>query len=156
MRSYVRVGVAVLASYGAGFLGSIFITAGVAAWYAELAKPWFQPPAWVFAPVWLILYALMASALVIIWSRDPHAEEVRGWVPLYFAHLMLNAAWTIFFFGFHAILVAFVDVLLLLFSVMLLLFGAWEIDRRAAYLLMPYFAWVAFATVLNGAIWYLN
>jgi tryptophan-rich sensory protein len=77
-------------------------------------------------------------------------------VPLFFAHLLLNAAWTIFFFGFHAVLVALIDILILLCCIFLLICGAWEIDKRATYLLAPYFLWVLFATILNIAIWFLN
>lgn len=152
----MRAGIAVLACYGAGLLASIFISDGVGSWYDGITKPWFNPPNWVFAPVWIILYALMAAALTLVWARDPNAEHIRGWVPLFFAHLLLNAAWSMFFFGFHAVFVAMVDIGLLLFSVTLLVVGAWDIDRRASYLLMPYFAWVLFAAVLNVSIWYLN
>jgi tryptophan-rich sensory protein len=156
MRLLVRAGIAILASYGAGFVGSLFVSDGVRGWYATLDKPWFNPPDWIFAPVWFVLYALMAAALVIVWNKDPHAEEMRGWVPLFFAHLLLNAAWVVFFFGLHGLLVALIDILLLAFSVFLLMMGAWEIDRRATYLFIPYFAWISFATILNLAIWYLN
>ena len=156
MRTLVRVGIAVLASYGAGFLGSLFVSNGVRGWYAMLSKPWFTPPDWVFAPVWFVLYGLMAAALVLVWQKDPLAKDIRGWVPLFFVHLLFNAAWMVFFFGLHAVLVALIEILLLLFIVYLLIIGAWEIDRRAAYLLIPYFLWVMFATILNGAIWYMN
>jgi tryptophan-rich sensory protein len=156
MRSYVRVGIAVVSCYAAGFLGSLFVSNATGSWYAGIAKPWFNPPSWAFAPVWLLLYALMATALCIIWSRDPYAKEMRGWVPLFFAHLLLNAMWTVFFFGLHAVFLAMVDIGLLLFSIFLLMMGAWEIDRRATYLLVPYFVWVSFATLLNVSIWYLN
>jgi len=156
MNWLARLGVAVLASYGAGFLGSLFITTGVGSWYDMLEKPFFQPPNWLFAPVWMVLYGLMAIAVTIIWSKDPLAAEIRGWVPLFFAHLLLNAAWTVFFFGFHAILVALITIIILFVCIFLLICGAWEIDRRAAYLLIPYLLWVLFATALNVAIWFLN
>ncbi|MEK7093488.1 MAG: TspO/MBR family protein [Patescibacteria group bacterium] len=156
MNWLARLGVAVLASYGAGFLGSLFITTDVGSWYDMLNKPFFQPPNWIFAPVWIVLYGLMAVAVTIIWNKDPLAAEVRGWVPLFFAHLLLNAAWTVFFFGFHAVLVALITIIILLCCIFFLICGAWEIDRRAAYLLIPYFLWVLFATVLNLAIWFLN
>ena len=152
----MRASVAVITSYGAGLLGSLFISTTTGGWYDTLIKPEFSPPSWVYAPVWLVLYGLMAAAVTLIWNRDPNATEWRGWVPMFFAHLLLNAAWAVFFFGFHTILVAFVDIVILLFFIVLLIVGAWEIDKRAAYLLAPYLAWVLFATVLNGAIWYLN
>lgn len=156
MRSFMRLGISLLASYGAGFLGSIFVQDGVRIWYASLAKPFFTPPDWVFGAVWVALYGLIAIALWLVWERDPHARDLRGWVPLFFAHLLLNAAWSIFFFGFHAILVAFVDVILLFWCVLMLTLGAREIDSRAFWLLLPYCVWVFYAMVLNGVIWMMN
>jgi translocator protein len=94
--------------------------------------------------------------LFIVWEKDPHAREMRGWVPLFFAHLLLNAAWPMFFFGFHAIFIALIDILLLNIAVFLLIFGAYEIDKRAAFLLVPYQIWLVFAAVLNLTIWMAN
>jgi translocator protein len=156
MRSFVKLGVSLLACYGAGAIGSLFMRDGLRGWYAALEKPGFMPPDWLFGVVWTALYALMGIALYLVWSKDPNASEGRGWVPLFFAHLLLNAAWTIFFFGFHAIFVALVDIILLFFAALLLIFGAREVDTRASWLLAPYAAWVAFAAVLNYQIWILN
>ncbi|MHB1086434.1 MAG: TspO/MBR family protein [Minisyncoccota bacterium] len=156
MRSWIRLVVSILASYGAGFLGSIFVQDGVRTWYATLEKPFFTPPDWVFAPVWFVLYGLMASALYIVWEKDPHASEMRGWVPLYFCHLLLNAAWSIFFFGFHALFIAFIEILFLFWCIVMLIVGARDIDRTAAWLLVPYSVWIAFAAILNGTIWLIN
>lgn len=156
MSSYIRVGIAFFSCFSAGIIGSLFVSSAADSWYAGIAKPFFNPPSWVFGPVWTALYVLMAIALLIIWARDPNAKEMRGWVPLFFAHLLLNAAWTIFFFGFHAVFVAMLDIILLLVSVFLLTIGAWEIDRRASILLMPYLLWVLYATILTISIWVLN
>jgi len=152
----MRGSVSILSCYAAGLLGALFVSAGVGTWYDALAKPWFYPPTWTFAPVWLVLYACMAAALYIVWSADPDASEAKGWVPLFFAHLCANACWTILFFGFHSVLIALIDMLCLLVAVALLLLGSWNIDRRATFFLAPYFAWVCFAAVLNASIWYLN
>lgn len=156
MRSPVRLAIALLASYGAGFLGSLFTADGVRTWYATIEKPSFTPPDWLFAPVWFTFYGLMAIALYRIWVRDPHAKDMRGWVPLFFVHLLLNAAWSIFFFGFHAIFIGLIDIVLLDVCVALLIVGAYDIDKRSAYLLLPYLAWILFATALNAGIWILN
>lgn len=156
MTSLVRLGISLLASYGAGFLGALFVKDGVRTWYAVLDKPFFAPPDWVFGPVWMVLYGCMALALFLVWEKDPHARSMRGWVPLFFAHLLLNAAWSIFFFGFHAIFIAFIDIVLLLWSIVLLTAGARDIDTRAMWLMIPYAAWVFFATILNGALWLMN
>ena len=156
MRTYFRVGISILACFGAGFLGTLFVSSGVGSWYDLLNKPWFNPPSWTFGIVWTALYASMAAALTIVWNNDPHAEEFSGWVPLFFVHLLLNTAWTIFFFGYHAIFIALIDIFLLASCVILLTFGARDIDKRAFYLMLPYLAWVLFAALLNICIWYLN
>ncbi len=156
MSPFIRVSVAVLASYGAGLVGFLFVDTHVSGWYATLVRPSFTPPDSVFAIVWLILYAFMAMALAIIWTRDPRISPTQGWVRFYFLQLLFNAAWTMFFFGLHAVLTAFVDILFLGFVLICLVVGAWEIDRRAAYLLLPYLAWVIFAGYLTLGIWLLN
>lgn len=156
MRSFVRLGVSLLACYGAGFLGSLFMRDGLRGWYSELAKPFFMPPDWLFGIVWFVLYASMGFALYLVWEKDPYAREMRGWVPLFFAHLLLNATWSIFFFGFHAIFVAFVDSVFLFSAALMLTLGAREIDVRAMYLLIPYSAWLFFAMILSCSIWLMN
>lgn len=154
MNGLARLCVSILTCYGAGLLGSLFVSTGT--WYASLAKPSFMPPDWLFAPVWLVLYACMAIALTLVWNKDEAAAEGRGWVPLFFAHLLLNASWTVFFFGFHAVLIALINILFLLPCITLLMVGAWDIDKRATYLLTPYLLWVLFATYLNASIWLAN
>ena len=156
MSKFARLGVALLACFGAGFLGSSFISTGPGTWLDTLHTPFFYPPAWVFPIVWFILYGCMAFALWLVWEKDDMATEVRGWVPLFFSHLIVNASWTILFFGFHAVFIALIDILLLTFCVLLLFCGALEIDKRASYLLAPYLAWVCFAALLNGWIWWIN
>lgn len=156
MRSWLRIAWAIVACYAAGAVGALFVTDGTAAWYAGLVKPVIMPPNWLFAPVWTILYGLMAAAVVIIWNKDRRSQDNSGWVQLFFAHLIANGAWTIFFFGFHAVLIALIDVSILIVAVTLLTVGAFEIDRRAGYLLLPYLAWILFAAALTYEIWILN
>ncbi len=156
MNRLTRLGVSVLICYGAGLLGTLFVSTGVGSWYDTLAKPFFMPPDWLFAPVWIVLYGCMALALTLVWQRDESAGGGGGWVPLFITHLLLNAAWTIFFFGFHAIFIALIDIALLTACIILLMVGAWQIDRRATYFLAPYLLWTLFATVLNGSIWLMN
>lgn len=156
MNWFARLCVSVLACYSAGFLGSLFVSVSTGGWYDALTKPFFNPPNWLFAPVWFVLYACMAAALMLIWNKAYANEAAAGWVRLFFAHLLLNAAWTIFFFGFHAIFIALITILILIACIALLMLGAWEIDKRATYLLAPYLLWVLFATLLNASIWFLN
>ena len=156
MRSFVRFGISAAACLSAGLLGSLFVTPASLQWIDALNKPSFYPPAWVFAPVWLVLYLSMALSLTLMWNNDPSAKEVRGWVPLFFAHLLVNASWTIFFFGYHAVFIALIDIFVLWWCILLLFCGAMNIERRASWLLVPYFLWVTFALVLNASVWYLN
>jgi tryptophan-rich sensory protein len=122
------------------------------AWYAGLAKPSFNPPAWLFGPVWTVLYVFIAIAGWRVWQRD------RGGLPMKFwwAQLALNFLWTPVYFGAHQIGLAFVVILLMLAAILAFIVTAWRLDRVAAGLFVPYAAWVAFASVLNGTIWALN
>ncbi len=156
MNKLVRAGISIVSCYAAGFVGTFFVTSGVGSWYSMLEKPWFNPPSWTFGIVWTILYGFMAAALYIVWENDPHAEDFSGWVPLFFVHLLLNASWTIFFFGYHALFVSMIDIFLLASCVILLTFGARDVSKRAFFLMLPYLAWVLFAALLNISIWYLN
>jgi tryptophan-rich sensory protein len=121
-------------------------------WYAGLAKPSFNPPAWVFAPVWTVLYILIAIAGWRIWQHDRSGWPMRLW----WAQLALNFAWSPVFFAAHLIGLALIVILLLLAAILAFIATAWRQDRAAAWLFAPYAAWVAFASVLNGAIWMLN
>jgi tryptophan-rich sensory protein len=122
------------------------------AWYAALRKPDFNPPAWVFAPVWTVLYVLIAIAGWRIWRAG------AGWLPmaLWWAQLVLNFLWTPVFFGAHAIGLALAIILLLLAAILAFVAVAWRRDRPAALMFVPYALWVAFASLLNAAILVLN
>ncbi len=121
-------------------------------WYAGLAKPAFNPPAWVFGPAWTTLYILIAVAGWRVWRREP-----RGWaMTLWWVQLGLNFAWSPAFFAAHRIGLALVIVVALLAVILAFMAAAWRRDRVAAFLFAPYAAWVAFATVLNASIWSLN
>ncbi|OGG48698.1 hypothetical protein A3C18_02450 [Candidatus Kaiserbacteria bacterium RIFCSPHIGHO2_02_FULL_54_11b] len=156
MSPFVRVAVAVIASYGAGFIGYLFVDAQVSSWYASLTKPALTPSDSTFIFVWLVLYGMMAAALAIVWTKKPPAKHAEGWVRFFFVQLLFNASYTMFFFGFHAVLIAFVDLLFLGLVVLSLMASAAEIDRRVVYLLTPYFLWILFAAYLTLGIWWLN
>ncbi|MFL5121067.1 MAG: TspO/MBR family protein [Microvirga sp.] len=121
-------------------------------WYAGLAKPAFNPPNWIFAPVWTVLYILIAFAGWRTFERNR-----GGWVMrLWWAQLGLNFLWSPTFFGAHQIGLALLVILLLLAAILAFIIMSWRQDRIPAWLFTPYAAWVAFASVLNGAIWLLN
>jgi tryptophan-rich sensory protein len=121
-------------------------------WYAGLAKPSFNPPGWIFGPVWTVLYVLIAVAGWRIWQRDR-----TGWpIKLWWVQLVLNFLWTPVFFAAHRIGLGLVVILLLLAAILTFIAMAWRQDRVAALLFVPYAAWVAFASVLNASIFALN
>jgi tryptophan-rich sensory protein len=128
-----------------------FLTAP-GAWYAGLAKPAFNPPAWLFGPVWTVLYILIAVAGWLVWQRNRHGWPMKLW----WVQLVLNFLWTPVFFAAHQIGLAFVVILLMLATILAFIETAWRQDRVAAWLFTPYASWVAFASVLNCAIWQLN
>jgi translocator protein len=128
-----------------------FLTAP-GAWYAQLAKPSFNPPGWVFGPAWTALYVLIAIAGWRVWHRDR-----TGWpMKLWWAQLALNFLWTPVFFSAHQIGLALAIILALLVAILGFIVSAWREDRIAAWLFVPYAAWVAFASTLNASIFALN
>jgi translocator protein len=127
----------------------------VETWYAELEKPPFNPPDWVFGPVWIALYLMMAVAAWRVWRRrvDPGAWRALGAWAL---QLALNLWWSFIFFGAHRIGAALAEIVVLFAAIVLTLVLFWRIERLAGALLVPYAAWVAFAAVLNASLWWLN
>ena len=121
-------------------------------WYAGLAKPSFNPPGWIFAPVWTVLYVLIAVAGWRIWRREPAGRPMRLW----WAQLVLNFAWPPVFFSAHRTGLALGVILLLLAGILGFIVTCWRRDPLAGWLFVPYAAWVAFATLLNAAIFRLN
>ena len=127
----------------------------VGTWYRTLHKPDFNPPDWVFAPVWTLLYLMIALAGWRVWRRVGLSGARAGMVA-YLAQLALNLAWSFLFFGDRMIGIALAEIVLLLVSIGFNAVLFWRIDRLAGWLLVPYAAWVAFACVLNFALWRLN
>lgn len=121
-------------------------------WYAALAKPPFNPPNWLFAPVWTLLYILIAVAGWHVWQRD----RVGGPMKLWWVSLLLNFLWSPTFFSAHQVGAALIVILLLLATIVAFIGTAWRRDRLAAWLFAPYAAWVAFASVLNASLLALN
>ena len=128
---------------------------GPGEWYAQLQKPSWNPPGWVFGPVWTALYAMMGVAAWMIWRRGGFRVQ-RLPLALFLAQLALNAAWTPLFFGLHQPGLAFLDIALLWLAIIATIAAFWRVQRTAAALLVPYLAWVSFATFLNFTIWRLN
>ena len=139
-------------SFAAGWIGSRFMPG---AWYAALTKPAWNPPDAVFAPVWTLLYALMAVAAWIVWQRAGFSGAGPA-LALFVVQLALNALWSYLFFGLHRIDLALIEILALWLAILVLTALVWRQDWRAGALLLPYLAWVGFAACLNFALWRLN
>lgn len=146
-----------------GGAGGVITASAIAGWYAELAKPPWNPPSWLFGPVWTALYIAMGIAAWRIWRRGtvPGASpalraDVRSALLVYVAQLALNAGWTPVFFGLKRIDFALAIIVVLLVAIVETVRRFYRLDRPAALLLLPYLGWVAFATALNGSIWLLN
>lgn len=137
---------------------SAALSANPGEWYRELEKPWFNPPAWIFGPVWTMLYAAMGVAAWMVWrSSDEKNGTNRNVALILFAvQLVLNAIWTPLFFGMQRPDFALMDIVLLWAAIAATMAQYWRVSRGAAVLMLPYWAWVSFAAILNGAIWWLN
>lgn len=141
---------------GAGLIGSVFTFSEIPTWYATLTKPSFNPPSWIFGPVWITLYTLMAIALYLIWQKGIGRGEVRRAVVLFGIQLVLNSLWSIIFFGVKDLFLALLEILVLLGFILAAMAQFYRIDKKAGYLLLPYLAWSSFATYLTFSIWVLN
>ncbi len=145
------IGVCLLVELMGGWLTS----SGVSTWYPSLAKPFWTPPNFLFGPIWTVLYILMGVALWLIWLTP--TRRAKGWAYLFFSlQLVANLIWSGLFFWLHSPFFALIDILLLLLLIIATIWSFHRIRPLAAYLLLPYLLWVAYATALNGAIWHLN
>jgi translocator protein len=124
-------------------------------WYASLEKPVFNPPDWIFGPVWTLLYLLMGISLYLIWKRPPSPLRKRALV-IFGVQLLLNAAWSFIFFYFQLPGWALVEIIFLWIFIWAMIIVFSKINKVAAYLQVPYLLWVTFAMVLNASIWWLN
>lgn len=138
--------------FAAASLGALF-TPGP--WYAELNKPTWNPPGWVFGPVWSVLYTMMAVAAWLVWKRGGFGAQ-RVPLSLFLVQLLLNAAWSPLFFGLERPDLAFAVILLLWLAIAATIVAFRQVSRPAFFLLLPYLAWVSFAALLNGVLWQMN
>lgn len=140
-----------------GFLSSIPTRDSILNWYPTINKPFFNPPNWIFAPVWTILYIMMGIALGIVWSKHTKENTItKNAIWLFIFQLLLNALWSLLFFGMKNSFLAFIEIILLWLVIFETIKAFKKVDTVAWKLLVPYLAWVSFATILNGSIWYLN
>ena len=157
MSKYLRIIYCVAICLVVGYLSSITTQSSINTWYPTLIKPSFNPPNWLFAPVWTLLFIMMGIAAGMIWNQLENQRELVKKALLFFTvQLLLNALWSYLFFGLNNVLLALIEIILLWLVIYETFHIFKKIDKKAAYLFIPYLIWVAFAAVLNGSIYYLN
>jgi tryptophan-rich sensory protein len=140
----------------AGVIGGLFTASSVGTWYATLTKPSFNPPNWLFSPVWITLYFLMGVALFLVWRQGLQTEGVKIALIVFGLQLALNTLWSLLFFGLKMPLLAFIEILILWCLILITILKFKKISKLAGLLLVPYLLWVSFAAVLNFFLWHLN
>ena len=146
----------VLGSQLAGIIGALFTARSVQTWYTTLQKPSFNPPSWLFGPVWTVLYLLMGIAAYLVWAKGWTVPGVKTALFVFALQLVLNSLWSILFFGVRQPGWAFMEIVVLWAAIVVTIVLFWKISRTAAFLLVPYILWVSFAAVLNYSLWRLN
>jgi len=137
-----------------GYIGSLFTITYVGSWYAVLNKASFNPPNWLFAPVWTILFVLMGISFYLIWSSEAKNKKLAYWV--FGIQLALNLLWSILFFGLRSPMYALIEIIVLWLTILFMIISFSKISKTAAYLQLPYLLWVGFASILNLFIVVLN
>ena len=148
-------------SFAAPAVSAILSVSGPGDWYRELNKPWFNPPGWIFGPVWTLLYCAMGAAAWLVWRKGADGDIRHGHalvLPLGFflLQLVLNALWTPLFFGMHRPGLALIDIMAMWTAIGATTVAFYPVSKMAAFLFIPYWLWVSFASILNAAIWWLN
>lgn len=152
----IRLAVCLGATMGVGFAGSMYTAPAIGNWYAGLQKPPFNPPNWVFMPVWTALYAMMAVAAFLVWRAGFENRWTRPALLAFVVQLGLNFLWSLLFFGRQQPFYALLDIAALWIMIVVTMVLFLRVSRPAGLLLVPYLAWVTFASVLNFELWRLN
>jgi len=156
VRDIPAVLASILLCQAAGLIGSVFTTPAIPTWYASLKKPFFTPPSWIFAPVWITLYTLMGISLYVVWRKGLDRHDVRRAVSLFGGQLALNVLWSVVFFGMQSPLYGFIIIVLLWVVLLATVITFYRVSKLAGVLLVPYFLWGSLASALNLAILILN
>jgi len=144
----------ILICEAAGIIGGLFTSQAVSTWYKEIIKPSFNPPSWVFGPVWILLYALMGTAMYFVYQKHTSASKTA--LIFFGVHLIVNALWSFLFFGKRQFELAFLDIGVMWVMIVISIYLFYRVDHKAGLLLFPYLLWASFASVLNYSIWRLN
>ena len=155
-RDWIRLVASILICQAAGGIGSLFTATSMGTWYQQLEKPELTPPGWVFGVVWPTLYLLMGIALYLIWRRPRQGREEQTALVWFFVQLVLNIAWSWFFFGLRLPLFGLLEIALLWLALFITIGTFFRLSKIAALLLVPYILWISFAAYLNWSIVQLN
>ena len=152
MNKWIKLIACIIICQLAGIIGSVFTTPSIATWYEQIQKPDIRPPNWVFGPVWITLYTLMGISLY--WILDKKNTKI----PLTFfsIQLILNAIWSILFFGLQNPFYALIEIIILWIMILLTIISFYKVSKKTGLILLPYIIWVTAATILNYYIWILN
>jgi len=152
----VKLVISIVVCQLAGFIGALFTTPSIPTWYASLNKPSFNPPNWVFGPVWTTLFVLMGISAYVVWHQGLQSVPVKRALIIFLVQLALNVFWSFLFFKLRSPIYAFVEITVLWIAIALTIAAFSQVSRPAAFLLIPYIVWVSFAAILNLSIVRLN
>lgn len=155
-KNFLKLIIALIVPQLFAIIGSIFTSSSVDTWYSLINKPSFNPPNWIFGPVWIVLYLLMGISAFLIWRKGLNKKEIKFALAIFAFQLVLNLFWSFLFFNLQNPGIAFTEIISLWFAILATFLAFYQISKPAAYLLIPYILWVAFAAVLNFSIWTLN
>ena len=149
---YLSLALILIVTFLASGIGSFVTSSFKEPWYSEIVLPSFNPPSWVFGPVWTILYIFMSIAAWEAWKKTSDKKVLK----IYFMHIFFNSIWSVIFFGFHQILIALIDLVIILIFIILLMKIYFQVNKTSFLLMIPYLLWSSYALILNGTIFYLN
>lgn len=156
MNNVVKFIIAVAIPLLVGSLSGFFTVTGVESWYQTIEKPSWNPPNWIFGPVWTTLYIMIGIALFLVWKEDTSEELKKIAFNLFAVQLILNFFWSFIFFTQQQPGWALVEIIAMWFFILMTIFAFAQVNKTAAWLLVPYISWVSFAIILNYTIWQLN
>ena len=149
---YVSFTLIVLITFSASAIGGVVTSVYKEPWYSQIIQPSFSPPSWVFGPVWTTLYIMMSMAIWLHWVSFKERRVLK----IYLVHIFFNGIWSIIFFGFHQILIALMNLLIIIIFIIWLMRIYYKTNKLSFLLMIPYLLWSSYALILNGSIFYLN
>ncbi|OLY93361.1 TspO and MBR related proteins [Cnuella takakiae] len=156
MKNWVKLLISLALPQIAGISGALFTVTGEGSWYRQINRPSWNPPGWVFGPVWTLLYILMGIAFYLVWKNNSADRLKKPAMTFWIIQLVLNFFWTLIFFGAHETGWATLEIIVLWIFILLTILAFFRINKTAGWLMVPYLLWVSFATALTATIWQMN